>query len=212
MKRFCFVLGCSGLTTAWCGPAVALTLRRAPDLAGWAADAGAAAVAATWAQALLGLLAGWVSLGLLAAAVAALPGAAGRLGRGLAQRVLPAALYRVAAGAAGLGVVLAPVAAGASAPPPVPSPTLPLSPPSAAAVPAPALPTSAAPPLPATTVTVAPGDSLWRIAAEHLTGEPSGARIAAAWPRWYAANRAVIGPDPSRLLPGEVLRAPEGSR
>ena len=41
---------------------------------------------------------------------------------------------------------------------------------------------------------------------EHR-GRPSrrwraGQRIAAAWPQWYAANAAVIGPDPNLLRPG----------
>ncbi len=57
-------------------------------------------------------------------------------------------------------------------------------------------------------VTVLPGDSLWRIAARDL-GEASDAQIAAAWPRWYAANRAVIGPDPDLIHPGQVLTRPD---
>lgn len=60
------------------------------------------------------------------------------------------------------------------------------------------------------TVTVRPGDSLWRIAAERLV-PATPARIAATWPRWFAANRAVIGPDPDHLVPGEVLQAPLSS-
>lgn len=214
MKRFSLLLAASGVLTTWCGPAIATGARRARDIPAWTAAAGPNAVAATAAQAVLGLLAGWVTLGLLAAAAAALPGVAGRLARELARRVLPSALYRVAAGAAGLGVVLAPVAATAAAPPPVPSPTLPLSPESGPApvLPAPALPTSAAAPPAASTVTVASGDSLWTIAAAHLPGRASEARIAGAWPRWWAANRTVIGPDPSLLLPGQVLRAPQAWR
>jgi hypothetical protein len=34
--------------------------------------------------------------------------------------------------------------------------------------------------------------------------------IAAAWPRWYAANRAVIGPDPGLIRPGQELMPPSG--
>lgn len=56
------------------------------------------------------------------------------------------------------------------------------------------------------------GDSLWSIAARHLGREPSDAEIAREWPRWFAVNRSVIGPDPDLLLPGQVLIAPEGSR
>ncbi|UNX55829.1 LysM peptidoglycan-binding domain-containing protein [Georgenia sp. TF02-10] len=56
--------------------------------------------------------------------------------------------------------------------------------------------------------TVVPGDSLWRIAAAHLPPGADDAAIAAEWPRWYAANRAVIGPDPDLIHPGQQLQAP----
>lgn len=55
---------------------------------------------------------------------------------------------------------------------------------------------------------VVPGDSLWLIAASRLGPDPDAARIARSWPRWYAANRTVIGADPDLLVPGEVLREP----
>jgi LysM repeat protein len=75
-------------------------------------------------------------------------------------------------------------------------------------------------PADAGTVLVGPGDSLWRIAARALPPGATDAEIAAEWPRWYAANVAVVGPDPGVLHPGQVLRAPgpttsttsEGSR
>lgn len=57
-------------------------------------------------------------------------------------------------------------------------------------------------------VVVQRGDSLWRIAARHLGPEASDAQVAAAWPRWYAANRPVIGPNPDLLLPGQRLHPP----
>jgi nucleoid-associated protein YgaU len=60
-------------------------------------------------------------------------------------------------------------------------------------------------------VTVRPGDSLWRIAAAHLDADASNAEIAASWPRWYEANRAVIGADPGLIHPGQVLQAPDGA-
>ena len=45
--------------------------------------------------------------------------------------------------------------------------------------------------------TVAPGDSLSKIAREeHVRG---------GWPRLYAANRAVVGDDPDLILPGQRL-------
>jgi len=58
-------------------------------------------------------------------------------------------------------------------------------------------------------VTVRHGDTLWAIAAAHLGPHASDAEIARDWPRWYEANRHVIGADPDLLLPGTVLVAPE---
>ncbi|MEP6463368.1 MAG: hypothetical protein ABJC62_08135 [Frankiaceae bacterium] len=59
-------------------------------------------------------------------------------------------------------------------------------------------------------VTVRGGDTLWAIARRGLGGFPTQAEVATAWPRWYAANRAVIGPNPDVLQPGDVLRDPAG--
>jgi nucleoid-associated protein YgaU len=55
---------------------------------------------------------------------------------------------------------------------------------------------------------VQPGESLWSIAADSLGERASDARIARSWPRWHRANLAVIGADPSRLVPGMTLRVP----
>jgi nucleoid-associated protein YgaU len=57
-------------------------------------------------------------------------------------------------------------------------------------------------------VTVRRGDSLWSITARHLGPGASDAEIALAWPRWYAANRDVIGADPDQLVPGQQLYPP----
>jgi hypothetical protein len=57
-------------------------------------------------------------------------------------------------------------------------------------------------------VTVRRGDSLWSLTAARLGPSATDARIAAEWPRWYAANRQVIGPDPSVIHPGQQLRPP----
>ena len=65
--------------------------------------------------------------------------------------------------------------------------------------------------VPATYV-VRAGDSLWVIAARHLGPGASNAQIAAEWPRWYRANRAVIGSNPSLLLVGTRLAVPDGRR
>jgi nucleoid-associated protein YgaU len=57
-------------------------------------------------------------------------------------------------------------------------------------------------------VTVRRGDSLWTIARRHLGPDASDADVARAWPRWYATNRAVIGEDPDRIVPGLQLAPP----
>jgi len=59
-------------------------------------------------------------------------------------------------------------------------------------------------------VVVLRGDSLWEIAARQLGPAATDAQIAAEWPRWWAANRDVIGPDPNVILPGQRLRPPPG--
>ncbi len=59
-----------------------------------------------------------------------------------------------------------------------------------------------------TSVRVARGDSLWRIAARHLGPDATAAQVAREWPRWYAANRAVIGANPHLIQVGQELTAP----
>jgi nucleoid-associated protein YgaU len=59
-------------------------------------------------------------------------------------------------------------------------------------------------------VVVHRGDSLWAIAARHLGPGATDGQIATEWPRWYAENRAVIGPDPDLIQPGQRLRPPAG--
>jgi nucleoid-associated protein YgaU len=61
-------------------------------------------------------------------------------------------------------------------------------------------------------VTVRRGDSLWSVAARHLGPGASDAEIAHEWPRWFAANRDVVGDDPDLLLPGQQLRPPGARR
>lgn len=66
----------------------------------------------------------------------------------------------------------------------------------------------AAPRQRADVVTVVRGDSLWAIAARHLGPDATPAAIAAEWPRWYAANKTVIGTDPDLILVGQQLTPP----
>lgn len=58
------------------------------------------------------------------------------------------------------------------------------------------------------TVTVRAGDTLWSIAAAHLPADSRDEEIAAAWPRWFEANRTAIGPDPDLIVPGLRLTVP----
>jgi nucleoid-associated protein YgaU len=59
------------------------------------------------------------------------------------------------------------------------------------------------------TVTVRPGDSLWRIAERSLPRGSGVQAVERAWHRWYEANRVVVGPDPDLLQPGQQLIAPQ---
>lgn len=52
------------------------------------------------------------------------------------------------------------------------------------------------------------GDTLWDLAAAELGPRATTAQIAERWHRWYASNRAAIGPDPDLLLPGTRLVRP----
>lgn len=52
------------------------------------------------------------------------------------------------------------------------------------------------------------GDTLWDIAARHLGPSATAVDVSRAWPAWYDANRAAIGPDPNVIRPGELLSPP----
>jgi len=55
---------------------------------------------------------------------------------------------------------------------------------------------------------VAAGDTLWTLAA-RVVGSSATGRITVAWHRLYAANRAVVGADPSILRVGLSLCVPQ---
>ncbi len=57
-------------------------------------------------------------------------------------------------------------------------------------------------------VTVRTGDTLWSIAASRLPADATDLRIDESWRSWYAANSALIGPDPNLILPGQQLLPP----
>jgi len=188
----------------------------------------AAAALAGWA------LGGWLVAVALLTLAARLPGAAGRLAQGTVRRCAPAAVRRGVAVALGLGVVLsgAGPAGAAVAAPRSPSPAAGLDWPADAAPPVlpvldwptsgpqhlgkPGPPTSTQVGSPHATrssrpaaVVVRPGDTLWGLAARSLGGSPSERAVAQAWPVWWSANRALIGPDPDLLQPGTALVPPE---
>jgi hypothetical protein len=215
-----------GLLVAAEAAAVAVLLAVTPPtaVAARAPDADVSALLAA-----LALAGGWLlvaRLGLLAAAavVALLPGAVGRGAAVVAVRLAPCLLRQAVVVAVGAATVLPAAAAPAlAAPPPPDLPRLDrvvswLTPP-AAVQRHPGRPAAAVPPRPtpdpdagsAEVTVVASGDTLWAIAAAHLPSGHSAAEVARAWPRWYARNRAVIGPDPGLLRPGERLAPPAGA-
>ena len=58
-------------------------------------------------------------------------------------------------------------------------------------------------------VVVAPGDSLWSVAARLLPASAPDVEVDALWRRIYAANRSLIGDDPELIRPGQELLVPE---
>jgi nucleoid-associated protein YgaU len=60
---------------------------------------------------------------------------------------------------------------------------------------------------PAEKYTVQAGDTLWDI-AERVLDRDDVRAIARYWPKIHRANRQVLGADPNRLTPGQVLLLP----
>ena len=160
-----------------------------------------AVVVAVWAVG--AVLLGWLRR---------LPGRLGRAADRAWAWLVPAALRAALISASGAAVV-ASSAAAADAPAPATTARLEVGRPvtSAVAVPAAlgsASSAAASADAPAQSRVVAPGDSLWAIAAQHLGPGATPAQVAAEWPRWYASNRDVVGGDPDLLRVGTVLEAP----
>ena len=171
---------------------------------------------------LLGLvvLAAWaltaqLLIGAVLAAAGHLPGLLGRLCEAVAARLVPVAVRRTVSVALGAGLILGPAlpahaaqsSSGGSRPAMAPA-TISLDWPAVPAPEAVPAPQAVAP------IVVQPGDTLWDLAARALNAAgraPTAAQIAATWPRWWSANRAVVGDNPDLLRPGTPLTAPPSS-
>ena len=57
-------------------------------------------------------------------------------------------------------------------------------------------------------VLVAPGDTLWELAARDLAADASPAAVDEHWRLLWKVNRAELGPDPDVIQPGTSLRLP----
>jgi len=171
------------------------------------------------------LVGGWLLVSTVVALAAHLPGRVGGVAQRCSQAWVPTVTRRVAAvlvGAA-VGSSLAPVVAAAESGAPMLGPGFAVTrsaPVRSGPLPGwtPSRPVHASAPMARLVagggraagreVVVHRGDSLWTIARRQLGPGATDAEVAAAWPRWYAANRDVVGPDPGRLQPGQVLTAP----
>jgi nucleoid-associated protein YgaU len=180
-----------------------------PDSTGSGVDRTAAAVAAA------GLLAlgGWALLATVALLAARLPDTAGAQGRRAARRLLPAALH----GLLGLAAVgLLPPGAVADTPdPPIRIDRIPIVASTSdmpaevgAATPRPPAFSAGERPRRSAVHVVAPGDTLWSIAAADLPPASSDTAIDRRWRQWWQHNRAVVGPDPNMIHVGMRLTAP----
>ena len=63
-------------------------------------------------------------------------------------------------------------------------------------------------PHPAREVRIAPGDTLWELAARDLPADASPAAVDRHWRLLWQVNRADLGPDPDVIQPGTSLRLP----
>jgi len=193
----------------------------------WVARVGADQAIASLAGAVLWLTALWLAFALLLVVTSTLPGQLGRAVAAVGALAVPASMRRLLLGTASVAIVVAPAVAAtpAFAAPAPPSPSAatapavvwPTDPSREAAEPARSAPTAPAhsvtnrapqAPQAHSTVTVAPGDNLWSIAARSLGPHPTAEQIASAWPRWHEANRSVIGDDPNLIVPGQRLSGP----
>jgi nucleoid-associated protein YgaU len=181
----------------------------------WVATVGADQAAASITGAALWLCAAWLGVVLAVMALSRAPGWLGPVGRRLTRLIAPAAAVRVIAGIAGLSISLGVIAPAAALAGPIAGPASSSSAPAWPMSPiAPSWPLTTPGPLPPPAATpagqhvVAAGDCLWSLAAAQLGPAGRPPQIATLARAWYAANRAVIGPDPALLHPGQLLVEP----
>jgi hypothetical protein len=206
------VIGLSGLLSVVAPVTAVLAPLR--DLPVTARDAGPDAVALAVAGTGCWVGLAWLALALAVLTVGARDGRCGRVARRVAAVTVPPTARRLLAVGVGLAVVTsaAPGPAQASGPG--------SGPPAAPVTRAHGFdldwPVLRARPITrkvqrAPVVVVRRGDNLWAVARRHLPAGATASAVAAAWPRWYSANRSVIGPDPDLLLPGQRLVPPTSS-
>jgi resuscitation-promoting factor RpfA len=227
-------VGAGGAGTALLLRAAALAPRTAAATAGLTVDRWVelAVLVAGLAAAAWLVVSGALALGCVAASRV---GRRWRAGEAAVERLAPAAVRRLVRSAVGVGVgaglALAPTAALAADVPPAepaagPSVVLDLGWQPTTDDARPASPVTEEPadtaveevdasPVARTTTTdaeathvVLRGDTLWGLAARHLGGNPTDAEVLREVTRWHDVNRDVIGADPDRLLPGQILRVP----
>ncbi len=151
----------------------------------------------------------------LVASLRRLPGSMGSMSESVWRWLVPTALRAALLGASGAAVVTS-SAAAIDAPATATSARLEVGRPLTSAAATTAAGTTSATTAspgasadaPAQGHVVVAGDSLWAIAEQHLGAGATAAQVAAEWPRWYASNRDVVGPDPGLLRVGAVLTAP----
>lgn len=197
-----------------CAPTVAKAATAVRDepvaLATWPLDQVVVTAAAIGCLVLLATVTMCVLVALADLAV----GSRSRLLHGAADKVTPQAVRRLVMALCGLGVAGSALAGPAA----VAADTTGAAhcPPQCAlrvdGLPLPELPTAQATTThsPASLITVHPGDSLWQISVGLLPPDAGPARVADLVTRLYAANRAVVGPDPDLILPGMHLVVPKG--
>lgn len=197
--------------------------------------AGADVLVASAAGLLAWAVWGWGALGLALTAASALPGMLGGTAQLALHVILPAGARRSAAFALGLGLgVAGPLLGTVTLLTPTPASASAFSPPSTAGtvldwpaaptgLPVPDRPAAAGPQSgpapdwpaapPAGTHVMVRGECLWHIASDRLLAQhgrtPTDDEVADATQAWWQANADVIGPDPDRLLPGQVLSPPD---